>query len=63
MKNGPLFAPAALNQELSKAAWLDVAWNLAAQLSGCADDRDAVEKVLRAEMAIVVDARKAEYGS
>lgn len=63
MKHGPYFAPSALTVELSKAAWLDVAWNLAAQLSGVADDRRAVEEFLRREMDLVKEARKAEYGS
>lgn len=62
MKHAPLFAPAELTPELSKTAWLDVAWNLAAQLSGAANHRPMVESILRAEMAIVVEARKAEYG-
>ena len=57
MKKAPVFAPSDLTAMLSKAAWVDVAWNLAAQLSTSADDAEQILIVLRGEMRRVQEER------
>jgi hypothetical protein len=59
----PIFVPSNLQAEieaLSKAALMDVAWNLAARLSGLCDDPGEIMKTLRGEIDVTLHHRKAE---
>jgi hypothetical protein len=56
----PIFVPVRFRREieqLSKAALMDIAWNLASQACGECDDPEATMKQLRHEAEVVLDYR------